>query len=241
MQLGVPRFRTMPSCRTKVLGLLLTAGSAVVLLSSGPGFLAAPTPTMRLCADASLKTVERGSLTARHSMGPAPVYGSGSLRKPHGWKRQLMKRMPHSTYTTEQIMQRVTTILIHNIEEKWRDAPMKTVDLMKEIGLRGRQIKEKKYINAALDLLSAQKVIYKVKQNPIRWEIHEEYRRDGVPRISRDKRDPWKLSHTLKFERTKVPKYGPAHGIYRDTPESARPRKSPPVGPFPDLSELQLQ
>merc|ERR1712061_699317 len=94
-------------------------------------------------------------------------------------------------------------------------APMKTLDIMKEIGLRGRQIKEKKHINNALYLLMAQKVIFKVKQNPIRWEIHERYRKDGVPPVSLDKRDPWALTHLLKFKRTKVPKYGPIHGEYR--------------------------
>merc|ERR1712007_282290 len=105
--------------------------------------------------------------------------------------------------------------LIRNIDEKWRDAPMKTWDIMKEIGLRGRQIKEKKHINKALYLLFAQKVIYKVKQNPIRWEIHEEYRKHGLPEISRNKRSPWMLAHLLKFKRTKVPKHGPIHGEYR--------------------------
>merc|ERR1712241_310346 len=92
---------------------------------------------------------------------------------------------------------------------------MKTLDIMKEIGLKGRQVKEKKYINDALYLLMAQKVIYKVKQNPIRWEIHEEYRKWGVPPISLDRRAPWKLTHLLEFDRVKVPKYGPIHGEYR--------------------------
>lgn len=113
-------------------------------------------------------------------------------------------------------MRRITTALIHNIDEKWRDAPMKTMDIMKEIGLRGTQMKEKKHINNALYLLLQQKVIYKVKQNPIRWEIHEEYRKYGVPPISRDKRRPWRLVHLLKFEKTKVPKYGPIHGQYKE-------------------------
>merc|ERR1711972_1186115 len=123
--------------------------------------------------------------------------------------------MPDSNPDTEEIMKRITTVLIKNIDERWRDAPMKTLDIMKEIGLRGRQIKEKKHINNALYLLMAQKVIHKVKQNPIRWEIHEEYRRHGVPPISRNTRAPWALTHLLQFEKTKVPKYGPIHGEYR--------------------------
>jgi len=141
---------------------------------------------------------------------------------PHGFKRALMKRMPSSKLSTEEMMKRITTVLIKNIDEKWRDAPMKTLEIMKEIGLRGRQIKEKKYINDALYLLMGQKVIYKVKQNPIRWEIHEEYRMDGVPPISPDKRAPWRLTHLLKFEKTKVPKYGPIHGEYRQNLDERR-------------------
>lgn len=132
-----------------------------------------------------------------------------------GLQRQLMKRMPSTWYSTEEIMQRVTTILIKNAEEKFRDAPMRTADLMKEIGLQGKQIKIKKYINNALYLLMAQNVVHKVKQNPIRWELHEEYRKYGLPPISRDRRRPWKFTHLLKFERTKVPKYGPIHGRYK--------------------------
>jgi len=112
-------------------------------------------------------------------------------------------------------MQRVTTVLIKNMGEHFRDAPMKTADLMKEIGLRGSQIKVKHYINDALDLLMAQKVVYKVKQNPKRGEIHEEYRKYGVPPICKDSRDPWRLCYLLKFKRTKRPKYGPAQGMYR--------------------------
>lgn len=142
-------------------------------------------------------------------------YDSVEKKLPKGWKRSFMKRMPDSRLNLQDIMQRVTTILIKNMEEKFRDAPMKTADLMKEIGLRGRQIKEKEEINNALYLLNAQKIVQKVKQNPIRWEIHEEYRKYGVPPISWDKRAPWKMVHLLQFERTKVPKYGPTHGLYR--------------------------
>eukprot|EP00448_Togula_jolla_P037403 CAMPEP_0170622288 /NCGR_PEP_ID=MMETSP0224-20130122/29048_1 /TAXON_ID=285029 /ORGANISM="Togula jolla, Strain CCCM 725" /LENGTH=122 /DNA_ID=CAMNT_0010948591 /DNA_START=27 /DNA_END=395 /DNA_ORIENTATION=- len=92
--------------------------------------------------------------------------------------------------------------------------------LMKEIGLKGGQMKNKRDINRALFMLQAQKVVYKVKQNPIRWEIHEEYRKNGVPRISNDERAPFKLMHNIKFKSTKVPKYGPVHGEYRpNTPD----------------------
>merc|ERR1712242_244017 len=135
---------------------------------------------------------------------------------PEGMKRQMMKRMPRTTYDTEEMMRRITTVLIKNIDEKWRDAPMKTLDIMKEIGLRGRQIKD------ALYLLMGQKVIHKIKQNPIRWEIHEEYRKNGVPPISQDKRAPWKPTHLLKFDSIKVPKYGPIHGEYRMTLDERR-------------------
>mmetsp|Transcript_61728 Transcript_61728/g.118940 ORF Transcript_61728/g.118940 Transcript_61728/m.118940 type:complete len:238 (-) Transcript_61728:147-860(-) len=143
----------------------------------------------------------------------APVRRQDMQRQmPEGMKRQMMKRMPRTTYDTEEMMRRITTVLIKNIDEKWRDAPMKTLDIMKEIGLQGYQIKTKKYINKALMMLQGQKVIHKVKQNPVRWEIHESYREKGVPPISQERRDPFALKHLIKFESTKVPKYGPIHG-----------------------------
>jgi len=43
-------------------------------------------------------------------------------------------------------MKRITTV-INNIHEKWRDARMKTVDPMNEIGLKGYQIEKNTYIN----------------------------------------------------------------------------------------------
>merc|ERR1740123_1344013 len=143
---------------------------------------------------------------------------------PNGMKRQMMKRMPRTTFDTEEMMKRITTVLIKNIDEKWRDAPMKTADIMKEIGLQGFQIKKKSYINKALYMLMGQHVIHKVKQNPIRWEIHEAYRKQGVPPISTDPLNPWRNTHLLKFEKTKPPKYGPIHG--------KKPDKWPRKGPF---------
>lgn len=134
---------------------------------------------------------------------------------PIGWKRRLMRRMPSTHFDTETLMKRIVTVLVKNIDEKWRDAPMRTRDIMKEVGLRGRQIKTKKEINAALYMLLQQKVVHKYKQNPIRWEIHEEYRANGVPRVCWNENDPWRYCNELEFERVKVPKYGPIHGQYR--------------------------
>eukprot|EP00929_Paragymnodinium_shiwhaense_P011772 TRINITY_DN117_c0_g3_i1.p1 TRINITY_DN117_c0_g3~~TRINITY_DN117_c0_g3_i1.p1 ORF type:complete len:298 (-),score=57.59 TRINITY_DN117_c0_g3_i1:184-1008(-) len=138
---------------------------------------------------------------------------------PIGWKRQLMKRMPDSNLNTPTLMRRIVTVLVKNIDEKWRDAPMRTRDIMKEVGLRGRQIKEKEDINKALYMLMAQKVIHKVKQNPIRWEIHEEYRMGGVPRVSWNEKDPWRYTDEIRFKSVKVPRYGPIHGEYRPNKE----------------------
>eukprot|EP00971_Amphidinium_carterae_P024091 475426-Amphidinium_carterae.1 len=70
--------------------------------------------------------------------------------------------MPTSTYTNEEVMQRIVTVLIHNIDERWRTAPMKTVDIQKEIGLTGNQIKSKQAVMDALMMLERQKVVYKV-------------------------------------------------------------------------------
>jgi len=164
------------------------------------------------------RTESRVALRAQGNLLPETI----AKKTPKGWQRQLMKRMPDSRLGVEEIMQRITTVLIRNVEEKWRDAPMKTTELMKEIGLRGMQIKTKRYINPPLQLLMAQNIIYKVKQNPIRWEIHEDFREYGLPPISRDKRAPWRLSHLLKFERTTLPRYGPIHGYYK--PEKAKKR-----------------
>eukprot|EP00929_Paragymnodinium_shiwhaense_P011765 TRINITY_DN117_c0_g1_i1.p1 TRINITY_DN117_c0_g1~~TRINITY_DN117_c0_g1_i1.p1 ORF type:complete len:276 (-),score=72.65 TRINITY_DN117_c0_g1_i1:74-901(-) len=138
---------------------------------------------------------------------------------PIGWKRQLMKRMPDSNLNTPTLMRRIVTVLVKNIDEKWRDAPMRTRDIMKEVGLRGRQIKEKEDINKALYMLMAQKVIHKVKQNPIRWEIHEDYRMGGVPRVSWNEKDPWRYTDEIRFKSVKVPRYGPIHGEYRPNKE----------------------
>merc|ERR1712032_341055 len=113
-----------------------------------------------------------------------------------------MRRMPDQWFSYGEMMRRVTTVLIRNNEERFREAPMKTHDLMKEIGLTGHQIKAKRYINQALWMLQAQKVIFKVKQNPIRWELQEEYRKDGLPPISKNPQKPWSMCWLLQFERT---------------------------------------
>merc|ERR1719198_1174740 len=191
--------------------LALAAACCAVLASTA--WLAAPQEEAAFVAGGLVPDAAamRGSRVAMRASGQL-VADSVGKRLPKGFKRQLMKRMPDSTLTTEQMMQRITTVLIKNMGETWRDAPMKTPDIMKEIGLRGRQIKEKKYINNALYLLMSQKVVHKVKQNPIRWEVHEAFREHSVPPISGDKRRPWKLAHLLKFEKTRVPKYGPIHG-----------------------------
>lgn len=157
---------------------------------------------------------ESESLVALHANGPKP-YDSVAKTTTKGLKRALLRKMPSTRLSTETIMKRITTILIKNMQETWRLAPMRTREIMKEVGLQGRQIKEKESINKALDLLQAQKVIHKYKQNPIRWEIHEEYRKYGVPVISWDKRDPWRFTYLLNFDRVKTPTHGPAHGLYR--------------------------
>eukprot|EP00434_Breviolum_minutum_P000284 symbB.v1.2.000236.t1/scaffold4.1/size633627/18 len=159
-------------------------------------------------------TAQRTSSVTRHASGPVP-FDTVQKKHPKGYKKQLYKRMPNSELSNEVIMKRITTVLLKNMQETFRDAPMKTVDLMKEVGLTGNQMKSKRFIIDALQLLQAQKVVYKVKQNPARWEIHEEYRKYGVPPVSFNKRLPWKKTDLLKFKRTKVPKFGPVHGLYR--------------------------
>merc|ERR1719215_2241648 len=111
--------------------------------------------------------------------------------------------MPHTEYTIEEIMQRIVTILIKNIDLKYRKAPLTSLELMKECGLRGRQVETKHYFNKAAYTLLGLRVIHKVFQNPIRWEISEEYREFGVPPISKNERDPFRYTHLLKFARTK--------------------------------------
>eukprot|EP00933_Yihiella_yeosuensis_P029271 TRINITY_DN22946_c0_g1_i1.p1 TRINITY_DN22946_c0_g1~~TRINITY_DN22946_c0_g1_i1.p1 ORF type:complete len:342 (-),score=51.03 TRINITY_DN22946_c0_g1_i1:207-1133(-) len=162
----------------------------------------------------ALQRVEQSSRIPMHASGPVPM-DSNLLRTPKGFKIKLMRKMPSTRLRTEEIMQRIVTVLVRNMMERFREAPIKTVDLMKTIGLRGHQIKSRKYITKALNLLMAQKVIYKYKQNPKRWEIHEEYRKYGVPPVSWDRQDPWKYCHLIKFWRTSTPMFGPAHGLYR--------------------------
>jgi len=156
----------------------------------------------------------RSPCIERQASGPVP-YDTLQKQHPKGYKKKLYKRMPNSRLSLEDIMKRITTVLLKNMEEHFRDAPIKTVDLMKEIGLTGRQMKTKRFIIDALQMLQAQKVIYKVKANPARWEIHEEYRKYGVPPVSKFNREPWALTHLLEFKRTKKPKFGPVHGLYR--------------------------
>mmetsp|Transcript_62976 Transcript_62976/g.117107 ORF Transcript_62976/g.117107 Transcript_62976/m.117107 type:complete len:205 (-) Transcript_62976:47-661(-) len=153
-------------------------------------------------------SVRRAPSVAVRARGPL-VEEDRVKTTPKGWRKRLFQRMPTSTFTNEEIMQRIVTVLIHNADERWRTAPMKTVDIQKEIGLTGNQIKSKQAVMDALMMLERQKVVYKVKQNPKRWEIHADYMEGGLPRISTDKRDPWKFASKLKFERTTVPKYGP--------------------------------
>lgn len=147
----------------------------------------------------------------RCATGPNMPYAI-EKKQTKGLQRKLMKRMPDTDYDVEEIMRRVVTILIKNIDERWRDGPMKTLQIAKEIGLRGRQIKVFRFVNDALYLLLAEKKVYKYKQNPIRWCIHEDYMARGLPPISMDWRDPWRMKHLIQLEKTEKPKYGPLHG-----------------------------
>lgn len=182
--------------------------------SAAPSDLVVSRPAFGLSAGGTqLRDV---SPVALHGTGPNMKY-TLQLPTKKGMRRQLLKRMPASNLDTEEMMKRIVTVLIRNVDETYRNAPMKTLELMKEIGLRGWQIKEKCHINRALYLLYGQKIINKLKQNPIRWELHERYKGYGLPPISRNKRAPWRLSWILKFQRVSEPKHGPSHG--RQTPE----------------------
>jgi len=204
--------RPLGAMRPKLLPVVAVA--ACMAAAAGSWFLGAPSETFVTGVSSWQREGTLSSGVALRAAGPNLPHTLGK-DLPKGWKRQLMKRMPSSRLSTEEIMQRIVTVLIKNMNENFRDAPMKTADLMKEIGLRGEQIKTMRFINPALDLLMAQKVVYKIKQNPKRWEIHEEYRKYGVPPICKDMRDPWRLCYLLKFKRSSVPKYGPAQGMYR--------------------------
>jgi len=126
-----------------------------------------------------------------------------------------MRRMPSTSLDTEEIMKRIVAVLLRAMDGQWRESPMLTWTLAKAVGLRGWQLKGKHAIRPALQLLRGQKVIMKANLYPEKWEIHEEYRKWGVPPVSWDHANPWRYNHLLKFKRTKKPKYGPANGLYR--------------------------
>jgi len=144
-----------------------------------------------------------------------PLLAEWQPIKPPKLTKSYIDRMPHTEFTIEEIMQRMVTILIKNMDLKWRKFPLRTLDLMKEMGLRGRQMKNRNFFNKAAYTLLGLRVVHRVCGNPIRWEISEEYREFGVPPISQDKRDTFKLAHLLKFARNRPPRYGPLHGLYR--------------------------
>merc|ERR1712039_373880 len=114
-------------------------------------------------------------------------------------RKKMLIRMPHTEYTIEEIMQRIVTILIKNMDLSYRQHPLTSHELMKECGLRGRQMETKHFFNKAVYTLLGLRVVHKVMNSPIRWEISEEYREFGVPPISRNSRDTFRYTHLLKF------------------------------------------
>jgi len=148
-----------------------------------------------------------------------------------GLTKKVMKRMPRTEFDEETIMRRIMTVLIKNMGESWRFGPMKTMDIMKEIGLQGSQIKVKTYALRALQSLRGQRMVIQVKGNPKRWELHPEYWEHGVPRVSVDETNPWKHMHLIKFlpyweQKMKSPgglrnKVGPLHGKFHPTQQEA--------------------
>eukprot|EP00931_Biecheleriopsis_adriatica_P081050 TRINITY_DN543_c0_g1_i1.p1 TRINITY_DN543_c0_g1~~TRINITY_DN543_c0_g1_i1.p1 ORF type:complete len:291 (-),score=58.94 TRINITY_DN543_c0_g1_i1:205-1077(-) len=216
MQCSVPADRPMSMMPSRSrTATMCTAARCLVIAAVGLLWSAAPVDSF-VSGMLFQRRAEMSSPTMLRVYGSGPVpYDTLGKRLPQGLKKVYLKRMPDSNLDTEEMMKRITTVLLKNMEETFRVAPLRTKDLMKEIGLRGNQIKYKRYVTPALQLLQAQKVIYKVKQNPARWEIHEEYRKYGVPPVSKDKREPWKFTHLLQFKRTKAPKFGPTHGMYR--------------------------
>jgi len=178
---------------------------------------------MPLTSDESPKLARRGFETTgnvagdvEHYFPDQPGVYPGKRKEPSkNYRIKLMRRMPTTTYGTEDIMKRIVATLLRNMDGTWRESPMPLKTLMKEVGLRGNQLRSQKYIGPALRLLQGQKVIMKVNLRPEKWEIHEEYRKWGVPPVSWDHADPFKYNNLLKFKRVKKPKYGPANGMYR--------------------------
>lgn len=207
-----PRRRFRPVVRS-----VATVAAAVAL---GVFAVTAGTPGRGFAGGCPELAPTRGGSLALRATGEQPTYVPNPTRLETKRNRKVkpMARMPNQWFSTAEMMRRIVTVLIRNNEETFRQGPMKTKDIMKEIALTGDQMKYKKYVNEALYLLMGQKVIFKAKTSPIRWEIHEEYRKDGLPPISKNRRKPWALSWLLQFERTKVPKYGAAHGEYRERP-----------------------
>jgi hypothetical protein len=141
-----------------------------------------------------------------------------------GWKKRYFRQMPSQGLTIKEMMRRIVTVLIDANEGEYNYGYgcLKNVEIAKEIGLYGHQIEywATNGFSNALYLLYGQKIINKVTTSPIRWEIHEEYRKFGLPPISKDPADRWKLTWLLEFDRTKPYKFGPQHGQYRPDSDS---------------------
>jgi len=162
------------------------------------------------------KTTENVAGDVEHYFPDQPGVYPGTKREPQkNYKIKMMRRMPTTKFSTEEMMKRIVAVLLRCMDGSWRESPIATKTLMKEVGLRGEQLKGTSHIRPALRLLQGQKVIAKVNLRPEKWEIHEEYRKWGVPPVSWDHANPWRYNHLLKFKRTKKPKYGPANGLYR--------------------------
>lgn len=87
--------------------------------------------------------------------------------------------------------------------------------------MRGKQIKYIGEFQKAVKMLYGQGYINMATHFPKAWELSEEYRSKPLPRISYDKRDPWKYMHRIELKKTKVPKYGPIHGYVPEVEENA--------------------
>merc|ERR1712107_320686 len=118
--------------------------------------------------------------------------------------------MPDSHLDIPQMMQRATTVLIQNVDNQLFGKAASTNDIAKSIGLRGWQLREHrlKTMVQVMELLEGLEVAHRVfkahvptEQYYDRWELHEEFRKDGVPPISRDPKNPWLLANQIQFQR----------------------------------------
>merc|ERR1711964_713215 len=103
------------------------------------------------------------------------------------WRKKMMERMPNTDFSVETMCKRIITVLVKGQQGGWMDYPVRTDYLMKAIGLRGIQVKDRRFILRALKFLLRYQIIQRQSFSPKLYGIHPRYE-PYKPRICYDTR-----------------------------------------------------